>query len=146
MKTHDWQSFLLALAVCTLIIGMPLLSSAQIPLKSDGPVSRKIIPRPRNQINIEAWFDKPCGAAYVRGEKITINFRTTADGYVTVYDIDTSGQVSILFPNSNFPDNFVKADQIYSMPDPSYTYDLLVDGPEGIEYMDFVASSDSYYH
>ena len=146
MNTYRLHPIVIILAVCAAIVVTPLLGYAQTPAKSDAPVTRKIIPVPRNQINIEAWFDKPCGSAYAQGEKIMINFRTNADGYVTIYDIDTRSQVSVMFPNPNFPDNFVRANQIYTMPNPSYPYDLLVEGPEGIEYVDFVASSDPYYH
>lgn len=147
MKTHRIQLFLLVLVACVLTVVTPLLGYAQTRPRSDAPPqTRKIVPVPRDKINIEAWFDKQCGASYGQGEKIMINFRTTTDGYVTVYDIDTRGQVAVLFPNPNYPDNFVRANQTYVMPNPSYTYDLIVEGPEGIEYVDFIASSDPYYH
>jgi outer membrane protein OmpA-like peptidoglycan-associated protein len=147
MKTHRIQLFLMIFVACVLIVVTPLLSYAQTRPRSDTPSeSRKIIPVPRDQINVEAWFDKQCGASYRQGEKIVINFRTNVDGYVTVYDIDTRGQVSVLFPNQHYPDNFVRANQVYSMPNPSYTYDLIIEGPEGIEYVDVVASTDPYYH
>jgi outer membrane protein OmpA-like peptidoglycan-associated protein len=32
------------------------------------------------------------------------------------------------------------------LPAPYYSYDLIVEGPEGIEYVDAVASTDEYYH
>jgi outer membrane protein OmpA-like peptidoglycan-associated protein len=32
------------------------------------------------------------------------------------------------------------------MPNRDYTYDLVVEGPEGIEYVDVIASADPYYH
>jgi outer membrane protein OmpA-like peptidoglycan-associated protein len=101
---------------------------------------------PRENIETTAWFDKQCGAPYTQGEKIIINFRTNTDAYVTVYDIDTRGQVSVLFPNRILSDNVVKGNQVYSMPNSSYSYDLIVEGPEGIEYVDVVASTDPYYH
>ena len=152
MKIHRMSVFVMLLAACAATVVTPFRGYAQTPPKSETPTTtRKIIPVPRdntntNKLNIEAWFDKPCGAAYAQGEKIMINFRTNADGYVTVYDIDTRGQVIVMFPNPNFPDNFVRANQTYTMPNPSYTYDLIVQGPEGIEYVDFVASPDPYYH
>lgn len=103
-------------------------------------------PEPLDEIDAELWFDKACGATYQQGEKVIVNFRTTADAYVTIYDIDTTGNVSILFPNREHPDNFVQANQTYTFPNQNYSYDLIVEGPEGIEYIDLVASTDPYYH
>jgi outer membrane protein OmpA-like peptidoglycan-associated protein len=141
------RSWLLSVVVAATAITMSVApyAGAQDPLPQD-PGSRKIVPVPRENIKVNVWFDKQCGAQYTNGEKIIINFSTNQDAYVTVYDIDTRGQVSVLFPNRIMPDNFVRAGRTYSMPNPSYTYDFLVDGPSGIEYVDVVASQDQYYH
>ncbi len=135
-----------------LLIGLVAVSTAMSaqaqtrPRESAPPAaSRKIVPVPRDTIRVDIWFDKQCGAAYREGEKIIINFRTDVDGYLTVYDIDTRGQVSVLFPNKQYPDNYVRGGQTYSFPDRSYSYDLMVEGPEGIEYVDAVASTDPNY-
>ena len=110
------------------------------------PPPRRVVPQPRERAEVDVWFDKQCGTPYEQGEKILISFRTTVDAYVTVYDIDTTGKVSVLFPNKHYPDNFVKGNQVYTMPNRTYSYDLVVEGPEGIEYVDVVASTDPYYH
>jgi outer membrane protein OmpA-like peptidoglycan-associated protein len=52
----------------------------------------------------------------------------------------------VLFPNRHHPDNYVQGGRTYTIPNPSYDYDLIVEGPEGIEYVDAVASTDPYYH
>lgn len=130
--------------VCLLMIG--IFAAAALPAFAQGDQSsRKIVPVPRNTINVDVWLDKQCGATYRQGEKIIISFRTDADGFVTIYDIDTRGEVSVLFPNREQPDNFVRANTTYTMPNPNYSYDLIVQGPEGIEYVDIVASTDDYY-
>lgn len=142
-QTHK----ILIIGVCLLLFGTPLAGFAQQrPRESDSPQARKITPVALDTVKVDIWFDKQCGAAYKQGEKIIINFRTSADSYLTVYDIDTRGQVSVLFPNRHQPDNFVRGGQTYSVPDRSYSYDLVIEGPEGIEYVDAVASTDPYYH
>jgi len=147
MKNYRFQLFFVLFAVCTLILTTSLSACAQTRPRSDAPPSsRKIVPQPRERINVDVWFDKQCGTSYGQGEKIIISFKTNADGYVTIYDIDTRGNVSVLFPNRHYPDNFVKGNRVYNMPNRSYSYDLIVEGPEGIEYVDVVASTDSYYH
>ena len=40
----------------------------------------------------------------------------------------------------------MRSGQTYSIPDRSYSYDLIVEGQEGIEYVDGVVSEDPYYH
>ena len=147
MRKHVFYTFFILTIFCLTILGTSVSSVAQIrPRESAPPQSRKIVPVPRNSVKIDLWFDKQCGASYRQGEKIIIYFRTNVDAYLTLYDIDTRGQVSVLFPNRNQQDNFVRGGRTYTIPDASYSYDLLVDGPEGIEYVDAVASTDSYYH
>ena len=148
MKKNRVQLLSLWVAVCALIFVTSVSAYAQTRPRSDevSPSARKIVPQPRDRVNVDAWFDKQCGASYGQGEKILISFRTTVDAYVTVYDIDTRGNVSVLFPNRHYPDNFVRGNRTYTMPNRDYTYDLVVEGPEGIEYVDVIASADPYYH
>ena len=49
-------------------------------------------------IHVEVWLNKPCGSAFYSEEKAVIFFQADADGYVTLYDIDTSGNVLVIFP------------------------------------------------
>ncbi|GAK57363.1 OmpA/MotB domain protein [Candidatus Vecturithrix granuli] len=107
--------------------------------------TQKVTPVSQTTINIEVWLNKQCSAAFYPGEKAVIYFRTDADGYATLYDIDTQGKVLVIFPNRETPDNFVKAGQIYEIPAQQADYDLIVEGPEGIEYIEAVASTDAYY-
>jgi len=103
------------------------------------------LPTSRSTIDVDLWFDKQCGSPYYTGEKIAIYFSANADGYVTLYDIGTTGNVLVVFPNQHIPDNYVKAGQTYVIPNERYAYDLIVEGPEGIEYVNAVASQDPYY-
>jgi len=147
MKKYHFQQLSIWFAVCVLIFVTSVSAYAQTRPRSDlSPSTRKIVPQPRDRVNVDVWFDKQCGTPYEQGEKILISFRTTADAYVTVYDIDTRGNVSVLFPNRHYPDNFVRGNRTYTMPNRDYTYDLVVEGPEGIEYVDVIASADPYYH
>lgn len=144
MKTTGLSRIFSFIAFCALIAGSSFQAYAQV--QSAPPTARKIVPQPRESIQVNLWFDKQCGASYRQGEKIMVNFRTNMDAYITLYDIDTRGEVSVLFPNRHHPDNFVRGGNTYVIPTPNYSYDLQVQGPEGIEYVDAVASSDAYYH
>ncbi len=95
---------------------------------------------------INLWFDKQDGSRYKQGEKIIIKFEVNTDGYVTLYDIDTKGNVHILFPNKHVSNNQVKGEKLYKIPDEKYSYDLVIEGDEGVEYIHAVVSTDPYYH
>jgi outer membrane protein OmpA-like peptidoglycan-associated protein len=144
MKRFHTKHVVFMVIVCVLAASaLPLFGQTRP--RSDSPAARKIVPQPRTTINVDVWLDKQCGATYKQGEKIIISFKTDTDGYVTIYDIDTRGQVSVLFPNREVPSNFVRANRTYTLPNRNYSYDLVVEGPEGIEYVDIVASTDPYY-
>lgn len=146
MRNYATYRFSLFIIVGVLVLGIAGQSAAQTRPRQSAPETRKIVPQPRENITVNLWFDKQCGSTYRQGEKIMINFRTNVDAYLTLYDIDTRGEVSVLFPNRHHPDNFVRGGSTYSIPTPSYSYDLIIEGPEGIEYVDAVASTDPYYH
>jgi outer membrane protein OmpA-like peptidoglycan-associated protein len=106
----------------------------------------KLVPRPRGEdANVRVWLDKGCNATYYTGERVTISFRTNQSGYITIYDVDTRGQVKVFFPNPHHPDNYINGGQTYRIPDRGYSYDLMVEGPAGTEYIQAVFSLDPYY-
>ena len=146
MKTYYRRISQFMLIGLCVMVGTPALVQAQErPRESAPESSRKIVTQPRENMNVDVWFDKQCGSPYKQGEKILISFKAASDGYLTVYDIDTRGQVTVIFPNKHQPNNYVRGGQTYTVPDRSYSYDLIVEGPEGIEYVDAVVSNDPYY-
>lgn len=88
-------------------------------------------------LDVEVWTDDD---EYFDGENITISFRANKDCYVVVYNIDTRGNVNILYPGDQWDDTRIERDRIYRIPDSYDEYDLTVRGPEGIEYVQIVAS------
>lgn len=140
-----------------LVVGLVVLATVSVGSAQQGSAVNKLRESPRQEtqpvvpispptIGMDVWLNKPCGSPFYTEEKALIYFKTNADGYVTIYDIDTQGKVLVIFPNENTPDNYVKAGQGYQIPAREAGYDLIVEGPEGIEYIDAVASTDSYYH
>ncbi len=89
-------------------------------------------------LDAEIWVDDD---SYYEGEDIDISFRANKDCYVAIYNIDTKGRVNLIFPNSPTDNNYLEANAIYSIPDRNDSYEFKVQGPEGIEYLQIVASS-----
>lgn len=150
MFCHQRSRLIVLATLLSMMIALSVFAQ-QVPTSNlrEAPkegTTQKVTPISRTTIHVEVWLNKQCSSAFYPGEKAVIYFRTDADGYVTLYDIDTQGKVLIIFPNRETPDNFVKAGQVYQIPAQQADYDLIVEGPEGIEYIEAVASTDSYYH
>ena len=103
-------------------------------------VSHRVIHDP--YLDIEVWVDKGEGATYYPGEEIKIYFRASRDCYVVIYNINTRGYVSLLYPYDGDDDYYVEGGRTYRIPDRFDDYDLTVDGPPGTEYIQAVASFD----
>jgi len=122
----------------TMIITMAALLA--IPLAAWGqedPYRSQIVRSDKLDINI--WVDNEDGVYYA-GENIRIFFQTSRDAYVAIYGIDTRGQVNLLYPADARDNGFVYGGEVYAIPDDRDDYDLNVTGPEGIEYVQAVAS------
>ncbi|OGC43501.1 hypothetical protein A2Y85_04290 [candidate division WOR-3 bacterium RBG_13_43_14] len=89
---------------------------------------------------IEAWVDHEDGI-YQTGEPLRISFRTDQDCYVAVYSIEVGGRESRLFPPDE-DDGWVKANRTYQLPPEKANFDYIVSGPEGVETIIILASSE----
>jgi hypothetical protein len=88
-------------------------------------------------LDVEVWTDDD---EYYEGEEISIQFRANKDCYAVVYNIDTRGNVSLLYPSDQYDDIKIERDRTYRIPDSYDDYELTVSGPEGVEYIQIVAS------
>ena len=99
------------------------------------------IKNPEAEFAIELWVDKENGT-YKPGEEIKFFFKCNKDCYLTLLDIGTSGQVTILFPNQYQTDNKVKAGEICSIPGEDAQYVCRAKGPPGEEVVKAIATLD----
>jgi hypothetical protein len=101
-------------------------------------VKHRVIRQP--DLDIEVWVDKGDGVTYNPGEEIKIYFQASTDCYVVIYNIDTRGYVHLLYPVDPDDDFYVEGGRTYRIPDRFDDYELTVDGPDGLEYIQAVAS------
>ncbi|KPK99661.1 MAG: hypothetical protein AMJ91_07010 [candidate division Zixibacteria bacterium SM23_73_3] len=101
-------------------------------------VKHRFISHP--QLDIEVWVDKGEGATYWPGEDIKVYFQASRDCYVVLYNIDTRGYVHLLYPVDRGDDPYIEGGRVYRIPDRFDDYDLTVNGPNGVEYIQAVAS------
>jgi len=50
------------------------------------------------------------------GEEVKVFYQVSEDAYVYIFSVAADGSVTLLFPNSNMPDNFTRAGRAYQFP------------------------------
>ena len=68
-------------------------------------------------------------------------FRSDMDCYLTLFNIGTSGKLTILFPNYLFQNNFITANKIYAIPGEEYPFEYELSGPSGAEKIKALATT-----
>ncbi|HOO31916.1 MAG TPA: PEGA domain-containing protein [Thermotogota bacterium] len=126
-----------------LIITLLLVFTTCLVFSANELQPRKIIITPEEPSTLEAQIsiNKGEGAAYQSGESISISFRVNKDSYVVIYDTEANGDTHIIFPNRYQKDNFVRANQMITVPQ---GYKFTVGGVQGKEYLQIVASTAQF--
>ena len=94
-------------------------------------------------LNVEIWADHD-DDEYYEGDRVKLNYRVSRDAFVAVYSIDSKGRVNMLFPSSPGQDNYVTGGVTYSLPGRDDDYDFVVNGPEGVENVQIIASREPF--
>jgi len=95
-----------------------------------------------DDFRIDMNVDKGDDAVYYEGEPIFISFHSTKDAYIFIYDIDTNGKISAIYPESSEEKGFIKANKTYRIPAEVDDYSFRVKGPSGEEFICCVTSSE----
>ncbi len=119
------------LTIAVLLLALLAPSAAQA-FRESGDASAE-------QVGIKVWLDEANGSVLRPGEYAQIYFQAETDCYVAVYNIDTEGFVNLLYPRYG-DTGWTGGQQIYSVPSEQDDYDLIVEGPRGIEYVVAIAS------
>lgn len=84
---------------------------------------------------------------FARRDPVVVSFRTSGEGFVTVFRVDTDGRVRVLFPADPGDPNFVVADREHRVPNPygySVEHAFAIDDYPGIGYVFAVVSLDPF--
>jgi len=90
---------------------------------------------------LRLWTDKN---SYTIGEKVVFNVEAERDCYLTLIDIGTSGNLTVLFPNAYDQNNRIQAGRRYEIPGASYGFDIHVGGPTGVERVKAIVTTQPF--
>lgn len=136
MNTHRKLSTLFA----TLLLSAATAASADIYSAPQKIREVPDYPHDPRHVEVEIWTDRGDGSRYCAGESIEVFFRTNVDAWVAIYNLDTRGRMSRLFPSRHATDNFVRGGVTHRLP-ARYGYHFEVEGPSGWETLRAVAST-----
>jgi hypothetical protein len=135
-----------ALALMTLVAAaLPAAAAEHVPASPTEYPSEDPGPAPRSgrgahQLDVDVWINKDEGGVYRPGESMRVYFRSTLDSYVLVFNVDTEGYIHLVYPYGPEDLPAVEGGRAYRIPSRSDPYDLVADGPPGVEYVVAVAS------
>lgn len=122
-------------------------NSFNIDLKTTDPIYKfndtlfqKVMEMKEKQdFNVKLWTNQK---SYRPGDKIAFYFSSEKDCYLNIVDIGTSGNITLLFPNTYHPDSKISAGRTYKIPDEtSHMFGFQVDPPAGRERVYAIAST-----
>ena len=90
-------------------------------------------------LKVQVSTDKP---SYRIGETVTFKLRVNRDAYVTLVDIGTSGEVTVIYPNRLHTSHFVRAGQDVLIPPADAGFTLAVQGPPGFDQVRAIATEE----
>ena len=91
----------------------------------------------KEQFQIAVWTDK---TDYKVGDELVIKFKADRSCYVTIFNLGSGGQITVLFPNRFYATNYVKKDEVYSIPGRFQSFTLRERGPAGMEKLRIFAT------
>ncbi|MBI4635425.1 MAG: DUF4384 domain-containing protein [Candidatus Rokubacteria bacterium] len=96
-------------------------------------------PTTAERLEVKVWADR---SAYRIGDTIQFGLRVNRDAYVTLVNIGTSGQVTVIYPNRFHQSHLVRAGQEVLVPPRDSAFTLTVQGPAGFDQVRAVATEE----
>jgi hypothetical protein len=126
---------LVAVAASLLLAPSPSRAVSKVPAENV-----EAVPAAAASAAVDVWVNREEGGVYRPGESMRIFFRTRNDAYVLVYNIDTEGYIHLVYPYGPSDLERVQGGKTYRIPARHDPYDLVADGPPGMEFVVAVAS------
>lgn len=90
-------------------------------------------------LSVEVWTDRGDDAVYTAGDAMQVKVRANDDAYLLVYEINSDGQVTVLFPFRR-ASGMVEGRSTLRLPPEDSRYELTVESDTGLGYIVALAS------
>ncbi len=95
------------------------------------------------RVGVEVWTDRGQDAVYKPGDLMQVKVRASDDAYLLVYEIDTDGNVRVLFPYQG-QSGFVEGRRTVRVPDEDSNVELVVEQNTGEAYIVALTSEEPF--
>src|ERR1041385_8120520 len=102
-----------------------------------------VAPALARRMDVEVWTDRGDDAVYEPGDEMRVNVRTSDDAYLLVYEIDSEGNVSLLYPWRRGSAE-VQGRRTLQLPGRDSDYQLAVEKQTGQGFIVAVASDQPF--
>ena len=117
----------------TQLIAEEIIGNVEYELALDNLV---LLNNPDNPLELEVSCERD---TFQLGQIYNFKVKAEEDCYVTIIDIGTSGEITILFPNQMQQDNLIKANKVFETPS------VEVLPPTGLERVKFIATKENMH-
>jgi hypothetical protein len=101
------------------------------------------VPAAHARVGVEVWTDRGQDAVYQPGEVMQVKVRTSGDSHLLVYEIDTEGNVRVLFPFQG-QSGFVEGKRTLQIPPAESNVELAVEAATGEGYIVALATAEPF--
>jgi hypothetical protein len=116
MRASSWKIVGVALLVTFGVLWSLIAASAGTENTSDPrQVWMSLGEKGPNAIGLKVWTQKKKDESFAEGEPIVLNFDTSRKAYVMAVNVSPKGDVVVLFPNGESPDNLIRPGKTYTL-------------------------------
>ena len=88
--------------------------------------------------------DRGASGTYFDGEEMTLSVFANRTVWLKIYQIDTRGEIKLIFPNAYSSDNKIPANQLVRVPQPEAGFAFKLGAPYGVETIRAVVSNEPF--
>src|SRR5580765_2515649 len=95
------------------------------------------------KLDVEIWTDRGDDAVYQPGDAMHLKVRTSADAYLLVYELDTQGNVNLLYPLKRGT-GYIQGKDTFKLPEDVTQDELVVEKETGQGFLVAISSMEPF--
>lgn len=117
--------------------------------KDKGPAERSLEAVPDckgGELALEVWVrhvdSRKAQSEYSLGDQVRVCVRATKDCYLTLLNLASDGELTILFPNRHNQNNRIQGGITHEIPSDGYGFNIVLEEPVGVDRLKAIATLD----